>query len=78
MSMAQEIDYTTLKWVRKEIDESLNQTRQALEAYVNSFSETNRPKEQAQVEDFQRAIYYLKHGYEQTGRTKAGYHYRLR
>lgn len=34
--MAQEIDYTTLKWVRKEIDESLNQTRQALEAYVEN------------------------------------------
>ena len=34
MSMAQEIDYTTLKWVKNEIDESLDQTRQALEAYV--------------------------------------------
>ena len=36
MSMAQEIDYSTLKWVKDEIDESLKQTRQALEAYVEN------------------------------------------
>ncbi|WP_455211206.1 Hpt domain-containing protein [Kaarinaea lacus] len=36
MSMAQEIDYSTLKWVKDEIDESLKQTRQALETYVEN------------------------------------------
>ncbi|WP_455221091.1 Hpt domain-containing protein [Kaarinaea lacus] len=37
MSIAQqELDYTTLKWVKDEIQESLNQTRQALEAYVEN------------------------------------------
>ncbi|MDH5325412.1 MAG: Hpt domain-containing protein [Gammaproteobacteria bacterium] len=36
MSTAQELDYTTLKWVKDEIDESLKQTRQALEAYVEN------------------------------------------
>jgi len=37
MSIAQqELDYTTLKWVKDEIQESLNQTRQALEAYVDN------------------------------------------
>jgi chemosensory pili system protein ChpA (sensor histidine kinase/response regulator) len=36
MSIAQQdLDYTTLKWVKDEIQESLNQTRQALEAYVD-------------------------------------------
>lgn len=35
MSIAQqELDYTTLKWVKDEIQESLKQTHQALEAYV--------------------------------------------
>jgi len=34
MSTAQEMDYTTLKWVKNEIDENLKQTRQALEHYV--------------------------------------------
>ncbi len=36
MSMAQELDYTTLKWVKEEIQESLRQTRQALEAFVEN------------------------------------------
>ncbi|MCG6968254.1 MAG: Hpt domain-containing protein [Gammaproteobacteria bacterium] len=36
MSMAQEIDYSTLKWVKDEIDESLKQTRQALETFVEN------------------------------------------
>jgi len=37
MSIAQqELDYTTLKWVKDEIQENLNQTRQALEAYVEN------------------------------------------
>ena len=44
MSMAQqELDYTTLKWVKDEIQESLNQTRQALEAYVEN------PSDNAQI-----------------------------
>jgi len=34
--MAQEIDYSTLKWVKDEIDESLKQTRQALETFVEN------------------------------------------
>jgi chemosensory pili system protein ChpA (sensor histidine kinase/response regulator) len=37
MSIAQQdLDYTTLKWVKDEIRESLEQTRQALEAYVEN------------------------------------------
>lgn len=36
MNMLQELDYTTLKWVKDEIGESLKQTRQALEAYVEN------------------------------------------
>lgn len=36
MSTAQELDYTTLKWVKNEIDENLKQTRQALETYVEN------------------------------------------
>ncbi|MGD8568721.1 MAG: Hpt domain-containing protein [Gammaproteobacteria bacterium] len=37
MSIAQqELDYTTLKWVKDEIQESLKQTHQALEAYVEN------------------------------------------
>ena len=37
MSIAQQdLDYTTLKWVKDEIRESLDQTRQALEAYVEN------------------------------------------
>jgi tetratricopeptide (TPR) repeat protein len=43
---------------------------QALEAYVNSFSEANRPVGNAQKEDFQKAVYYLKHAYEQTKQTQ--------
>ncbi len=34
--MGEELDYTTLKWVKDEIQESLNQTRQALETYVEN------------------------------------------
>ena len=36
MNMPQELDYTTLRWVKDEIDESLKQTQQALEAYVEN------------------------------------------
>jgi TolA-binding protein len=43
---------------------------QALEAYVNSFSEANRPQGKNQRDDFQKAVYYLKHGYEQTKQTQ--------
>ena len=43
MSIAQqELDYTTLKWVKDEIQESLNQTRQALEAYVDNPNDTTQ------------------------------------
>ncbi len=34
--MGEELDYTTLKWVKDEIQESLNQTRQALETFVEN------------------------------------------
>ena len=34
--MGEELDYTTLKWVKDEIQESLNQTSQALETYVEN------------------------------------------
>ena len=34
--MGEELDYTTLKWVKDEIQESLNQTCQALETYVEN------------------------------------------
>lgn len=34
MRMQQEIDFTTLNWVKQELDETLKQARQALEAYV--------------------------------------------
>ena len=33
--MGEQLDYTTLKWVKDEIQESLNQTQQALEAYID-------------------------------------------
>jgi len=43
MSMAQqELDYTTLKWVKNEIQESLNQTRQALESFVEDTNDTTQ------------------------------------
>ncbi|NOZ52681.1 MAG: response regulator [Gammaproteobacteria bacterium] len=43
MSMAQqELDYTTLKWVKNEIQESLNQTRQALESFVEDPNDTTQ------------------------------------
>ena len=32
--MADSYDYSTLNWVKGEIDETLDQARQALEAYV--------------------------------------------
>jgi chemosensory pili system protein ChpA (sensor histidine kinase/response regulator) len=34
MRLQQEIDFTTLNWVKQELDETLKQARQALEAYV--------------------------------------------
>jgi chemosensory pili system protein ChpA (sensor histidine kinase/response regulator) len=35
MRMQQEIDFTTLNWVKQELDETLKQARQALEAFVD-------------------------------------------
>ncbi len=35
MRMQNEIDFTTLNWVKQELDETLKQARQALEAYVD-------------------------------------------
>ncbi|MDE2088679.1 MAG: Hpt domain-containing protein [Gammaproteobacteria bacterium] len=40
--MSDDIDYTTLKWVKKELDETLKQTRQALEAYVENPGDTTQ------------------------------------
>jgi hypothetical protein len=35
MKLQEDIDFTTLNWVKQELDETLNQARQALEAYVD-------------------------------------------
>lgn len=40
--MGEQLDYTTLTWVKDEIQESLNQTHQALEAYVEDPSDTTQ------------------------------------
>ena len=40
--MGEQLDYTTLKWVKDEIQESLNQTQQALEAYIEDTSDTTQ------------------------------------
>jgi chemosensory pili system protein ChpA (sensor histidine kinase/response regulator) len=40
--MGEQLDYTTLKWVKDEIQESLNQTHQALEAYIEDTSDTTQ------------------------------------
>ncbi|WP_455198528.1 Hpt domain-containing protein [Kaarinaea lacus] len=40
--MGEQLDYTTLKWVKDEIQESLNQTQQALEAYIEDPSDTTQ------------------------------------
>ena len=36
MTMQTDIDYNTLRWVKQEIDETLNQARHALEDYVDN------------------------------------------
>ena len=40
--MSEQLDYTTLAWVKDEIQESLNQTHQALEAYIEDPSDTTQ------------------------------------
>ncbi len=35
MRLQDDIDFTTLNWVKQELDETLKQARQALEAYVD-------------------------------------------
>ena len=40
--MGEQLDYTTLTWVKDEIQESLNQTHQALEAYIEDTSDTTQ------------------------------------
>jgi chemosensory pili system protein ChpA (sensor histidine kinase/response regulator) len=40
--MSKEFDYGTLSWVKKEIDETLNQARQALEAFVEDRDDTRQ------------------------------------
>jgi chemosensory pili system protein ChpA (sensor histidine kinase/response regulator) len=41
MKLQQDIDFTTLNWVKQELDETLNQARQALEAYVDDPADTS-------------------------------------
>ena len=40
--MGEQLDYATLKWIKDEIQESLNQTQQALEAFVEDPSDTTQ------------------------------------
>ena len=40
--MGEQLDYTTLKWVKDEIQESLNQTQQALDAFIEDSSDTTQ------------------------------------
>lgn len=40
--MSEQLDYTTLTWVKDEIQESLNQTHQALEAFIEDPSDTTQ------------------------------------
>ncbi len=41
MKLQDDIDFTTLNWVKQELDETLNQARQALEAYVEDPADTS-------------------------------------
>ncbi|HET7777411.1 MAG TPA: Hpt domain-containing protein, partial [Rudaea sp.] len=41
MKLQEDIDFTTLNWVKQELDETLNQARQALEAYVDDPADTS-------------------------------------
>jgi chemosensory pili system protein ChpA (sensor histidine kinase/response regulator) len=40
--MSEQLDYTTLTWVKDEIQESLNQTHQALEAFIEDPTDTTQ------------------------------------
>jgi chemosensory pili system protein ChpA (sensor histidine kinase/response regulator) len=40
--MGEQLDYATLKWIKDEIQESLNQTQQALEAFIEDSSDTTQ------------------------------------
>lgn len=40
--MSEQLDYTTLTWVKDEIQESLNQTHQALEAFIENPTDTTQ------------------------------------
>jgi chemosensory pili system protein ChpA (sensor histidine kinase/response regulator) len=41
MRLQEDIDFTTLNWVKQELDETLKQARQALEAYVDDPADTS-------------------------------------
>src|SRR5216117_3514251 len=41
MRLQDGIDFTTLNWVKQELDETLKQARQALEAYVEDPADTS-------------------------------------
>ncbi|MCK4587373.1 MAG: Hpt domain-containing protein, partial [Gammaproteobacteria bacterium] len=40
--MGEQLDYATLKWIKDEIQESLNQTQQALDAFIEDSSDTTQ------------------------------------
>ena len=42
MSAREDIDFTTLNWVKQELDETLKPARQALEAFVEDTSDTSQ------------------------------------
>src|SRR5690348_17667830 len=42
MKLQDDIDFTTLNWVKQELDETLRKSHQALEAYVEDPSDTSR------------------------------------
>ena len=42
MKLQDDIDFTTLNWVKQELDETLRKSHQALEAYVEDPSDTSQ------------------------------------
>ena len=42
MKVQNDIDFTTLNWVKQELDETLKQSRQALEAYVEDTADKSQ------------------------------------
>ena len=42
MSNIEQIDFSTLTWVKTELDETLNRAKEALKAYVEDSEDTNQ------------------------------------